>query len=204
MAHDILNRGYILPEKSKGRINLSGRDVYVACAWSSPEKTALSLKGEHGEGAGTLSVNPYKTGSQPDWRGRFRESTGSGSKGPDAQNQAGQEDGSKGTGNHGMEWLVSGWNRDRDGEFIISISLTDPATLPSRRPSSQAQSSTTQSPTTQSPTAPSSTNTPPSHSPSAPPLSAATPSTPSSPMPADDDDFDIDFKFGDVFTPDGN
>lgn len=32
----------------------------------------------------------------------------------------------------GKEWLVSGWKRSKDGEEMISISLTDPATLPQR------------------------------------------------------------------------
>lgn len=32
----------------------------------------------------------------------------------------------------GKEWLVSGWIRDKDGEKMISISLTDPASLPAR------------------------------------------------------------------------
>lgn len=32
----------------------------------------------------------------------------------------------------GKEWLLSGWIRTKDGEEMISISLTDPATLPQR------------------------------------------------------------------------
>lgn len=32
----------------------------------------------------------------------------------------------------GKEWLVSGWTRMKDGSEMISISLTDPATLPPR------------------------------------------------------------------------
>lgn len=32
----------------------------------------------------------------------------------------------------GKEWLVSGWTRTKDGEEMISLSLTDPATLPQR------------------------------------------------------------------------
>ena len=38
----------------------------------------------------------------------------------------------------GKEWLVSGWNRNKDGEEMISISLTDPATLPARDGASPA------------------------------------------------------------------
>ena len=33
---------------------------------------------------------------------------------------------------NGKEFLVSGWSRTKDGEDMISISLTDPATLPPR------------------------------------------------------------------------
>lgn len=31
----------------------------------------------------------------------------------------------------GKEWLVSGWIREKEGEKMISLSLTDPATLSS-------------------------------------------------------------------------
>lgn len=40
----------------------------------------------------------------------------------------------------GKEWLVSGWTRTKDGEEMISISLTDPATLPQRDGASPATS----------------------------------------------------------------
>ena len=32
----------------------------------------------------------------------------------------------------GKEWLASGWIRQKDGQDMISVSLTDPATLPAR------------------------------------------------------------------------
>ena len=32
----------------------------------------------------------------------------------------------------GKDWLISGWTRTKDGEEMISISVTDPATLPQR------------------------------------------------------------------------
>lgn len=32
----------------------------------------------------------------------------------------------------GKEWLISGWTRNKDGEEMISIALTDPASLPAR------------------------------------------------------------------------
>ncbi len=33
---------------------------------------------------------------------------------------------------NGKEWLVSGWKRMKDGEEMISISLTDPDSVPQR------------------------------------------------------------------------
>jgi hypothetical protein len=39
----------------------------------------------------------------------------------------------------GKEWLVSGWTRTKDGEEMISISLTDPATLPAREGNPQGK-----------------------------------------------------------------
>lgn len=49
----------------------------------------------------------------------------------------------------GKEFLVSGWIRPKDGENMISLSLTDPATLPPRQgqggqPSNQNQGSSSQ------------------------------------------------------------
>ena len=32
----------------------------------------------------------------------------------------------------GKDWLVSGWTRNKDGEEMISIAVTDPASLPVR------------------------------------------------------------------------
>lgn len=34
---------------------------------------------------------------------------------------------------NGKEFLVSGWNRDKDGQTMISLSVTDPATMPPRQ-----------------------------------------------------------------------
>ena len=37
----------------------------------------------------------------------------------------------------GKDWLFSGWKRMKDGDEMISVSLTDPSTLPARDPSQQ-------------------------------------------------------------------
>lgn len=33
----------------------------------------------------------------------------------------------------GKEWLVSGWEREKDGERMISLAVTDPSALPPRK-----------------------------------------------------------------------
>lgn len=53
---------------------------------------------------GYLFPNERKQGQQPDFRGKLNL--------------------------EGKEWLVSGWNKG--GEGMISLSLTDPASLPAR------------------------------------------------------------------------
>ena len=58
--------------------------------------------------SGYLFPNKDKrTDKQPDWRGKFNDPTG-------------------------KEWLVSGWNRNKDGDNMISFQFTDPAALPAR------------------------------------------------------------------------
>lgn len=56
------------------------------------------------DNGGYLFRNAKKTDKQPDYRGKVNV--------------------------NGKEMLISGWIRQQDGEEMISISLTDPATLP--------------------------------------------------------------------------
>ena len=57
------------------------------------------------ENGGYLFTNSNKsTDKQPDWRGKLNIG--------------------------GKEYLISGWNRSQDGSNMISLSATDPATLP--------------------------------------------------------------------------
>ena len=48
-----------------------------------------------------------RTEKQPDWRGKYNDSAG-------------------------KEWLASGWNRNKDGDNMISFQFTDPSSLPAR------------------------------------------------------------------------
>lgn len=58
------------------------------------------------ENGGYLYKNAKKSEKQPDWRGKINIG--------------------------GKEWLISGWTRSQNGEEMISLALTDPATLPQR------------------------------------------------------------------------
>lgn len=68
------------------------------------------------ENGGYLFRNADKrTDKQPDFRGKMNIS--------------------------GKEWLISGWTRTKDGAEMISISLTDPSTLPARDPGAAPKTS---------------------------------------------------------------
>ena len=60
-----------------------------------------------GGNKGYLFPNKKSNDSQPDFRGKLTID--------------------------GKEWLVSGWKRSKDGEEMISLSVTDPASLPPRK-----------------------------------------------------------------------
>jgi len=69
------------------------------------------------ENGGYLFRNADKrTDKQPDFRGKMNIS--------------------------GKEWLISGWTRTKDGAEMISISLTDPSTLPARDPAASPKAAT--------------------------------------------------------------
>lgn len=109
MSTSNTNRGYAIPDKGKGRLSLEGRDLFLTCSWTGADKQQITLSGKDaGTGQGMLKLNERKTNpNQPDWRGEWTD--------------AGQR-----------KWLLSAWNKDKDGERLLSLSLTDPATLSQR------------------------------------------------------------------------
>lgn len=145
------NRGYVIPDKGKGRLDVDGKDIFLASHWADDSKLRIEFKEEKGKGEGFLTPNEYKREDRhPDWRGRFTSSTG-------------------------KVWLVAAWNRDRNGDTLFSVSLTDPDTRPHRSDTASTQASAS---------TPASAGVPPHQAPSPPPASAASASSPASPSSA--------------------
>lgn len=121
------NRGYVIPDKGKGRLDVDGKDTFLVSHWTNENKLHIEFSEEKGKGKGYMSPNEHKNvDRQPDWRGKFTSSSG-------------------------KDWLVSGWNRDRNGDTLISVALTDPDTRPQRRQEPAQAPSTAQTPTAQPP-----------------------------------------------------
>ena len=90
------------------------------------------------DNGGYLFANGTKTSDKsPDWRGKVNVG--------------------------GKEYLISGWKRTQDGSEMISLSLTDPATLPPKQGNAQGAAGGTSAKTN----APSTKYTPPVQKPAA-------------------------------------
>jgi hypothetical protein len=100
------NRGYLFPNKGKGRLNIDGRDVPLTARWASEDQLRVEFEVANGSGSvGHMTPNAQKSHDrQPDWRGELKDE-------------------------QGRQWLVSSWNRDKDNDRMLSLSLTDPTTL---------------------------------------------------------------------------
>lgn len=151
------NRGYAIPDKGKGRLSLDGQDLFLTCGWTGKDKQQVNISGKDaGTGQGSIKPNERKTTpNQPDWRGEWLDG-------------------------HNKKWLLSAWNKEKDGELLLSLSLTDPASL-SQRPGAPA----------------------PAAQPPAPaPAPAVPPSDPNAQAPISANEFD-DLSFSDPFSPGG-
>jgi hypothetical protein len=158
---NIINRGYLFPDKGKGRLNINGRDVNLTSKWASEDKLRVEFEVAAASGsAGFVTPNGQKSNDrQPDWRGRLKD-------------------------DQGKDWLVSIWNKNKDGDLMFSLSLTDPASLPPRESTNAPAASGTPAPAPVS---------------SAPAPAAAPPADPNA-MPPVGTPNDFNFDFGDIFS----